>query len=608
MATSPRPWNNNDYIKNAKSDNAFKKGKTMVLAKDISQAKREKIILWNTFFRRNMHRFCETALGVKLFPYQVIWFYLMSISDVFVSICARAAAKSFLVACYTCCKAILYPGSEILISASTIKQASLIVSSKITMLRDMSPLLQREITSITSNNNSNVCLFSNGSSIKVVASNEGSRGNRATTLLMDEFLLLKKEVVDAILLPFLYVRQAPFMNALEYPEYADYPQEEPQVISISSAGFKSDWGFKYVVSVIKMMVEGKKAGFFAVDYLVSIKSGIKTKSQIESERRNSDPDTFSREYENIFSGESGRSYFKSSMFDRKIKKAFYPMRNDMFHLKKNPYSIPKIEGELRVIGYDVAARLNKMNDNSVLTAIRCLPTHKGYQRQVVYIESSHGSNVVSQGLRLKDVFFEFEADHLILDIAQNGIGLFDNMSSISRNDEKGIEYPAFTVMEHYSLDEAIKTELRERTLGVNALPVVYPISATSKLNSEIAVALRSALQKKLFSFLVNDTEAEDYLTRTNKEFLETKDDLSLRPWFLHPFTQTNLLLMECLNLEMILNNNLIKLSEGSGRKDRYTSLSYANYFITEVLDRQLLREENNNDSEWDIISSLTMFV
>lgn len=605
IATGPRPYQANEYIRTAKSDNPFERKKKMVLEKDISQAKRERYILWNTFFRRNIHRFIETVLQIKLFPYQIIWIYLMSISDVFVSICARAAAKSFLVACYTVAKAILYPNSEILIAASTIKQASLIVDVKIRSLREMSPVLQREIIDIVTNPNLNVCKFANGSLIKVVAANEGSRGNRATTLLMDEFLLLKKEVVDGILFPFLYVRVAPFMML---PEYSDYPQEEPQVISISSAGFKSDWGYRYVVSVIKMMLEGKRAGFFAVDYLISIKSGIKTVNQIETERRNSDPDTFSREYENIFSGESSSAYFKSSMFDRRIKRAFYPLRQDlMVANKKNPYAIPKQKGEIRVVGYDLATRLNRVNDNSVLVAIRCLPRNKGYERHVVYVESNHGSNVVAQGIRLKDVFFDFETDYLVLDIAQNGIGLYDSMSIMQRNEERGVEYPGFAVMEHPSLDQGVRDELRQRVLGIgNLLPVVYPISATAKLNSDIAVALRSALQKKLFRFLVTDIEADDYLTRTNKEFLEVRDDISLRPWFLHPFVQTNLMMGECVCLESKIVNGLVKLSEGSGRKDRYTALSYANWFISEVLDKELLKQTEDVD-EWDLIQQITFF-
>ena len=257
----------------------------------------------------------------------------MSILDVFVAICSRAAAKSFLVAVFSIAQCILYPNSEVVIGASTIKQAGLIISEKVQFLRNQSAMLQREIISVTTNINSYEALFANGSKMKVVAANEGGKGNRATFLVLDEFRLLKKEIVDEIFTPFLYVRQVPFK---QLPEFADYPEEEPRKFSISSAGYKSEWWFKDAISTVKLMVDGKKAGFFCTDYLISILHKIKTKKQMETEKEQSDPISFAMEYENVPMGQSGKAYFKSQMFPRSIKGAFYPLRDDMLTQKKNP--------------------------------------------------------------------------------------------------------------------------------------------------------------------------------------------------------------------------------------------------------------------------------
>ena len=132
-----RPFQD-DYRKDSKTQDVFRKRKDMRLSKDIQSERRENLILWNTFFRRNPHRFVEMYMGVKLFPYQIIWFYLMSISDTFVAICSRAAAKSFLVAIFGITQCILYPNSEVVIGASTIKQAGLIISEKVQFLRNQS--------------------------------------------------------------------------------------------------------------------------------------------------------------------------------------------------------------------------------------------------------------------------------------------------------------------------------------------------------------------------------------------------------------------------------------------------------------------------------------
>jgi hypothetical protein len=220
------------------------------------------------------------------------------------------------------------------------------------------------------------------------------------------------------------------------------------------------------------------------------------------------------------------------------------------------------------------------------------------------LESSHGKNTISQALGIKEIFYDFASDYLVLDVQQAGIAVFDSMSSVTRNDARGVEYPAFTVMDNAFIDDAVRKELQARTLGLNALPCVFPISATQKLNSEIAVAFRAALQKKLFDFLVSDIDAEDHLTKTNREFFETKEDISLRPWFLHPFVQTNLLVAECVNLEMAVINGMIKLSEGGGLKDRYTSISYMNWFVSNVLDRELLKQEDSED-DWSLLQSFT---
>lgn len=592
-----RPYQD-DYRKDSKTKNVFRKRKDMRLSSDIENEKRENIILWNHFFRRNIHRFVEMYMGIKLFPYQILWLWLMNQSDVFVAIASRASAKSFLVAVFSIAQCILYPGSEVVIGASTIKQAGLILSSKVTALRNQSPILQREIVSLTANLNNYEAVFANGSKMIVVAANEGGKGNRSTLLILDEFRLLKKEIVDEIFTPFLYVRQAPFKQD---SKYQDYPEEEPRKFSISSAGYKSEWWWRDTISTVKLMLEGKKAGFFCADYLVTVFHKIKTKRQMETEKEQSDPISFAMEYENQAQGQSGKAYFKAQMFPRNIKGAFYPMRSDNVS-KKNPYSISKQSEEIRILAVDIASRANRSNDNSIVGCARLIPTHKGYNRKLCYLESSHGSNTISQALRIKELFYDFGADYLVLDLQQVGISIFDSMSSVTINPERGIEYPPFTVMETPYIDEKIKEELRDRTLGVNALPIIFPISATQKMNSEIAVAFRGTLQKKLWDFLATDLDAEDYLIKTNsKEFLENKEDLSMRTWFLHPYVQTNLLVGECLNLEMNIVNGVIKLDEGTGLKDRYTAVSYLNYFVSTVLDRDLLRQGNDMSDEEAIL-------
>lgn len=160
----------------SRQNNLFVTPKKMVSSKDIVGERRDRLIDWITFYRRNMHRFVQHYLGIKLFPYQVLWIYMMSISDSFVAICSRAAAKTWLLGVFAIAKCILYPGSEIVVVALTKEQAGKIISEKIKPLANQFPMIAREIKEIKTSLNLYECQFHNGSVIRVVPSRDSARG------------------------------------------------------------------------------------------------------------------------------------------------------------------------------------------------------------------------------------------------------------------------------------------------------------------------------------------------------------------------------------------------------------------------------------------------
>ena len=140
-------------------------------------------MLWITFFRRNLHRFVIDYLGIKLYPYQVVLLYYLGIGQTVVIPAGRATAKSFIIALYVCCRAILYPRSKIVIGSGLVKQSKLIITDKIeNELCEMSPVLKREIASIKSSNNEAQVTFHNGSYIVVV----NMRGPRSNVAIREE--------------------------------------------------------------------------------------------------------------------------------------------------------------------------------------------------------------------------------------------------------------------------------------------------------------------------------------------------------------------------------------------------------------------------------------
>jgi len=116
--------------------------------------------------------------------------------------------------------------------------------------------------------------------------------------------------------------------------------------------------------------------------------------------------------------------------------------------------------------------------------------------------------------------------------------------------------------------------------------------------------MREMLQSRMIDFLVNDIDAETYLLKNNKEFADPKMDSNRRAEILVPYIQTNLMINECVNLEFSLSSGNIQLktATSSARKDRFSSLSYGNYFAS-LLDQELVREEDTS-SDFEIMSGL----
>jgi len=568
----------------------------MLTDEGLTRKKIDRLKSWVTFYRRNPSFFIEHYMGVNLYFYQRFWINLMATSTEFAAIASRASAKSWLIGVYAIARCILYPGTTVALASSTKAQAGLIISEKCQALHDAHPNIARETLAIVTNQNKWAMTFHNGSKINVVVSGEGGRGHRSNVTVLEERRLIENVIIDSIIRPFLVSRQAPFMNL---PEWADNPEvrEEAQEIIITSSYYKSYEWYPEIKKFIKQMASGNpdtKVIFF--DYLISLHHGIKTKKQMQREKQNLDPITFLMEYGNIPYGSSLLSMFKLGLFQRTVKRGWKPMRNeDIMAGRKNPYNIPKLQDELRLVSVDVAMRAGSTNDNTIITCARLLPTKKGWSTEITYIESYNGVNTLTQALRIKQIYEEFQSDGLILDIANAGISVFDALSAVTKDEVRGKEYPAYTVMPSPYLDDKLYLELKDRTLGQDATACIFPIFANASLNSQISVAFKDRLKRKLVSFLVDDNTEEEFLIKSGNQDILDQEDTGVRAYLLQAHLQTTLLINECIALEMAIVSGLIKLEEPEGaRKDRYTACSYLNYYVS-LLDTELLKEEDTGD-------------
>lgn len=559
---------------------------------------------WITFFRRNLHRFATDYLGIKLHWYQAIMLYLMGINNFIVVVASRASAKSFISALYACIRCILYPNSMIVLASSTKGQSKLLVSEKIQKeLMNMSPRLRREIRKIKDNQNEVIVFFKNNSTITVVPASENGRGYRSTAIIREEFRQIKKFIDDSILSPFQIVRQAPYLKD-EY--YSDVPelQEENVDIYISSSWYDNgNWMWGIVDQAFEDMMAGKDSCLLAFDESVAIKHKIKTMRYFQTEKKKQDPMTWQLEFLNTRLKENRHAFFTYNLLqqNQNSKQVFYPRTTlDFLSNRKNPYDIAKQKNEVRVVSCDMAFIENDGNDNSVFSCIRFLPettTYKkdssnetivnnGYRRIPSYIEHTQGGELKKQAIRIRELYEDFQADYIILDTRNAGIGVLDFLARPLYDEERNVEYSALTCMNDEGLANRIRVE--------GAEPRIFAVNASRKLNSDIALDFRKVLSEKKIDFLVTFEQASEEILPKIKEYMSAPD-AETQLFYETPFLETQALFSETSSLVYEKGNEtgvIVIHEQGKNRKDRYTSVSYGSYFAS-LLERDLISQTDS---------------
>ena len=176
----------------------------------------------------------------------------------------------------------------------------------------------------------------------------------------------------------------------------------------------------------------------------------------------------------------------------------------------------------------------------------------------------------------------------MLDVRNVGVGIYDALAKVLFDDERGVEYEPLKCMN----DDVIA----ERIINPSAQPIIYCISASAKLNSEMAVSLRAAFLEHKIDLLVPKDVGIDELHKCFPKdvSLDNPDD---QMFFEKPYLETMLLMNELINLEYEKGENtgLIRIREQSGMmKDRYSSLAMGNLFA-DKLKRDLIGSQDEFD-------------
>lgn len=266
--------------------------------------------------------------------------------------------------------------------------------------------------------------------------------------------------------------------------------------------------------------------------------------------------------------------------DRKIKYAMLPDQLSG-KLPGKQFVIPKKQpGEVRIASMDVAlmSSTKHENDASAIFINQGIPTaNRRYYSNIVYAETTEGETTSKQALRIRRLYQWYDCDYIVIDGKGVGAGIVDLLLDDIYDPQSNQTYGALSCCNN--------PQMAARCTNSDAPKSLYIINNQSaKFNSECAYMLREGLKSGRIRLLINEYDAEDMLVELsgyNKLNPVEKQMIRL------PYEQTTMLIDELINLKHDQTTSGIRVYEESGRrKDRYSSLAYSFYVMSQIEDKE----------------------
>lgn len=559
---------------------------------EIEKDKQQKImetVAWRAgYYRNNPHRYVIDVLGLSLKWFQQILLWCMMHYNFVMYLAARGQGKTYLTALFCCVRCILFPGTKIVVSSGTLKQANEVLLKIQDDFMKQSSILRSEIEKCNIGQNDASIYFKNGSWIKTRTSSENSRSARANCIVVDEFRMVDETVINTVLRKFLTSPRQP--KYLQKPEYA-HMQERNKEIYMSSAYFKSSWAYRKAQSyTLNFFDDTKKYFICGLPYQVSVREGLLSRSQLEDEMSEADYNELVQqmEMECLWFGDIDGSLFKFDELTarRRLRKAFPPLSfcNDKI-------TIPKLTTTgKRILSIDVAlmqSTKKKKNDASAIFINDLIQVNDtAYQSNFVYGETFEGLKTDELGMIVMKYFYEYQCTDLVLDTNGIGLGVYDFITKDQICQENGKRYQAMTCINDKDMAERCKVR--------DANKVVWSVKANANFNNEICVLLRNGIQNGKINFLIPEQDADSSLKETYKGYFKMSPTEQAK--LKMSYIQTTFAVYELVKLDHEVKNGNIKVKEVEGmRKDRYSSIAYS-YWCACQLELKLKPKTQNTQS------------
>ena len=557
------------------SQNRKKIGLSEERIKAIIPAARQYISFW----REYPDLFVDFMKGpdntFNLFFYQRVFMRAAMRHKYVYAVFPRAYSKSFLAVMILMIRCILYPRCKLFVTSGGKEQAAGIMKEKVKEICTLIPAFEKEIDwgRGKSMEGKDYCkyVFKNGSYFDNIAARESSRGKRRHGGLIEECVGVDGTILSEVIIPTMNISRMCMDGTTQPDETLNKSQ-----IYVTTAGWKNTYPYEKLIQLLVwQIVQPEKSFIMGGTYRIPILMKLLDKNFIKDLKMDGtfNESSFEREYESKWSGSVEDAFFNSEVFDRN-RILNQPEYEASGRSSKSAY-------------YVLSADVGRKGCDTVVCVFKVTPQPQGAAiKTLVNIYTFTDEHFEDQAIKLKKLFYKYNARRLVIDANGLGIGLVDYMIKSQVDPDTADTFPDFGV---YNDDELYYKKYRTNVTEQDAL---YLVKANAPINTEAHTIARSNLSSGKVKFLIDERVAKQKL-------LNTKVGQNMKPEeraeYLKPFTLTSILKEEMLNLreENEGVNIILKQANRGIRKDKFSAFEYGLYYIKQEEDSKKKRKKFN---------------
>ena len=491
----------------------------------------------------------------------------------------RAYSKSFLSIMTLMIRCILYPKCKLFVTSGGKEQAAGIMKEKVQEICNLIPAFKKEIDwtrgQTLEGKDYAKYVFKNGSYFDNIAARESSRGKRRHAGVIEECVGVDGQILSEVIIPTMNISRM-CMDGSIHPE----EQLNKAQLYITTAGYKNTYPYdKLIQFLVWQIVKPEQAMIMGGTYKVPVLMKLLDKNFIKDLKMDGtfNESSFSREYESVWSGTVEDAFFNSEQFDR----------NRI--LKQPEY---EASGRTSKSGYYVLSMdVGRKGCDSVVCVFKVTPQPQGAAiKHLVNIFTFSDEHFEDQAIKVKKLYYRYNARRLVIDGNGLGIGFLDYLVKPQIDPDTNETFPDFGV---YNDDEGYYKKYRTSNCEYDAL---FVVKANAPINNEAHSTAQTQLSSGKVKFLIDERVAKTKLLGTVKGQNMKPEE---RADYLKPFTLTSILKEEMMNLreENEGVNIILKQSNRGIRKDKFSAFEYGLYYIKQEEDNKK-KKKRFNAKDW----------